>query len=306
MGTIRFSVWPSPQRDWNEISSLARWVDDGEWHGLWCADHFMPNSPDETVQSGDVSECWSTIAAVAAVTKRVRVGSLVSPTTFRHPAVLANTAATIDRISGGRLVLGIGAGWQVNEHLAYGVDLMGPADRVDRFEEAIQIINDLLTTDRTNFDGRHFVLRDAPCEPKPAQSPLPVLVGTGGRRMTEITARHAHEWNTWGTPDVAAARIRALLEACERVGRDPATIRRSVQALFFLVDDESSARKVASVAPSDRSIVGDSDVIIENIVRYRDSGFDEIIVPDFVFGESPEARREAYGRFAREIIPAFR
>ena len=266
----------------------------------------MPNSPDDAVEAGSVTECWSTIAAVAAITERIRIGSLVSPTTFRHPAVLANTAATIDRLSAGRLVLGIGAGWQVNEHRAYGVDLLDPATRVDRFEEAIVIINDLLSKDRTDFIGRHFEFRDAPCEPKPVQSPLPVLVGTGGRRMTEITARHAHEWNTWGTPDVAAARIRALREACERVGRDPATIRCSVQALFFLVDDEASARKVASVAPSDRSIVGDSDVIIENIIRYRDSGFDEIIVPDFVFGESPEARREAYGRFAREIIPTFR
>ncbi|CAB4587164.1 unannotated protein [freshwater metagenome] len=306
MGNVRFSVWPSPQRDWDEVSSLARWVDDGPWHGMWCADHFMPNSPDDAVEEGNVTECWSTIAAVAAITERIRIGSLVSPTTFRHPAVLANTAATIDRLSAGRLVLGIGAGWQVNEHRAYGVDLLDPATRVDRFEEAIVIINDLLSKERTDFIGRHFEFRDAPCEPKPVQSPLPVLVGTGGRRMTEITARHAHEWNTWGTPDVAAARIRALREACDRVGRDPATIRCSVQALFFLVDDESSARKVASVAPSDRSIVGDSDVIIENIVQYRDSGFDEIIVPDFVFGESPEARREAYGRFAREIIPAFR
>lgn len=302
---LRFSVWPSPQREWSETSSLARWVDDGPWHGMWCADHFMPNSEDHTTKAGDVAECWSTIAAIAAITNRIRVGSLVSPTTFRHPAVLANTAATIDRQSNGRLVLGVGAGWQVNEHDAYGVDLMDPAARVDRFEEAIVIINDLLANERTSFHGRHFVMRDAPCEPKPVQSPLPVLVGTGGRRMTEITARHAHEWNTWGTPETAVGRIRALREACERVGRDPGTIRCSVQALFFFVDDDNVARKVAEKAPIDRSIVGNAEVMIQGIARYRDLGFDEIIVPDFVLGDSAEVRRESYERFARDVIPAF-
>jgi alkanesulfonate monooxygenase SsuD/methylene tetrahydromethanopterin reductase-like flavin-dependent oxidoreductase (luciferase family) len=305
VGKLRFSVWPSPQREWSETSALARWVDGGPWHGMWCADHFMPNSEDETAKSGDVAECWSTIAAIAAITNRIRVGSLVSPTTFRHPVVLANTAATIDRQSNGRLVLGVGAGWQVNEHHAYGVDLMEPASRVDRFEESIVIINDLLTKERTTFQGRHFVLRDAPCEPKPVQSPLPILVGTGGRRMTGITARHAHEWNTWGTPETAAPRIRALREACDRIGRDPGTVRCSVQALFFRVDDENVARNVAKKAPFDRSIVGNADVMIERIGRYRDLGFDEIIVPDFVFGDSAEARRESYERFARDVIPAF-
>lgn len=305
MGTPNFSVWPSPQRDWDEVLSLARWVDSGQWHCLWYADHFMPNSNDDTPQSGDVSECWATIAAIAASTTRVRVGSLVSPTTFRHPVVLANTAATIDRISAGRLTLGVGAGWQVNEHRAYGVDLLEPASRVDRFEEALLIIRSLLDEDRTTFSGRLFELRDAPCEPKPVQRPLPLLVGTGGRRMTEITARHAQAWNTWGTPEVAAPRIRALREACERIGRDPDEIHCSVQSLVFFADDESAVKAVSAAAPTDRSIVGDDERVAETIARYVDLGFDEVIVPDFVLGPTPRARRDSYQRFAAGVITRF-
>lgn len=122
----------------------------------------MPNHEGSATQDGNVYECWSMIAAIAAVTERIRVGSLVSPTTFRHPTVLANTAATIDQISRGRLTLGIGAGWQVNEHLAYGVDLLEGKDRVDRFVEAIQIIKSMLTHNRTSFAGQHFSITDAP------------------------------------------------------------------------------------------------------------------------------------------------
>ena len=145
------------------------------------------------------------LSAVAAVTERVRIGSLVAPTSVHHPAVLANRAATIDHISDGRLVLGIGAGWQINEHHAYGIELEPPATRVDRFEEAIQIVRSLFTNERTTFDGAHYTIPDAPMDPKPVQSPLPILVGTASPRMLRITATHADEWNTWGAPELAGA-----------------------------------------------------------------------------------------------------
>lgn len=298
-------MWPTPQRDWSEVRDLAHQAERGPWHGIWYADHFMPNSDDGTTVSGPVNECWSMIAAIAAVTNRLRIGSLVSPTTFRHPAVLANTAASIDQISSGRLILGIGAGWQVNEHRAYGVDMLGPADRVDRFEEAIQVVSRLLNTDRTTFRGRHFTIDDAPCEPKPTQSPLPILVGTGGPRMTAITARHAHEWNTWGTPETAAERIAVLRRACESIGRDPATLRCSVQGMFFVVDDADKAERLARSAPADRAVIGSLERIAERIEGYVEAGFDEVIIPDFTLGSTPEARRSMYDRFAREVLPHF-
>ena len=300
---LHFSVWPSPEREWQEIKSLAEYADSADWHALWYADHFMPNTGDETIADGDVHECWSVIAALTAVTSRLRIGSLVSPTTFRHPAVLANTASTIDRIGGGRLILGLGAGWQINEHIAYGVDLLENRDRVDRFEEAIRIVRSMLNEDRANFSGKHFTVTDAPCQPRPIQSPLPILVGTGGPRMSRIAAAHADEWNTWGNVSEATTRLAAIHRACEDIGRDPATLRTSVQALFFLVDDATAAAKIAEKAPSDRSIVGNPDQIAESLHEYRRAGFDEIIFPDFTLGGTQTARHEAYERIASDIIP---
>jgi alkanesulfonate monooxygenase SsuD/methylene tetrahydromethanopterin reductase-like flavin-dependent oxidoreductase (luciferase family) len=308
--TIRFSVWPTPQRDWEEVRDLALWADSGPWRGIWYADHFMPNTDDESTKSGSIGECWSMIAAIAAITKNLRIGSLVSPTTFRHPAVLANVAATIDRICNGRSILGIGAGWQINEHRAYGVDMLRPADRVDRFEEAITVIASLLREERTTFDGRHFRITDAPCDPKPVQNPLPILVGTGGPRMTAITAEHAQEWNTWGTPEVARDRIDVLHRACERIGRDPSTIRCSVQGMFFVVDDDVADRaskigRLTESAPADRALIGNLEQIADRIAGYAEAGFDEVIIPDFTLGSTPSARREMYQRFAEEVVPRY-
>lgn len=299
---MKFSLWPSPERPWSEVRDLASYADASDWHCLWYADHFMPNSPTDDITDGPVHECWSVIAGLVAVTSRLRLGSLVSPTTVRHPAVLANTAATIDHMSSGRLTLGIGAGWQVNEHRAYGIDLLSAKDRVDRFEEAIQIIRLLLSQDRTTFTGQHFQIADAPCRPMPIQSPLPLLVGTGGPRMSKITARYADQWNTWGHVDTARERLQVLDQACEAVGRDPSTLHRSVQALFFRVDDAASAEAIRSAAPADRSIIGDASVMIEALTSYRDLGFDEVIIPDFTLGRDAAARRDTYEWFAAEVI----
>ena len=300
--TIKYSVWQSPERSWDELKAGAQWADARGFYSWWFADHFTHNTGDDTIVDGPVHECWSILSAIAAVTDRIRVGSLVSPTTVRHPAVLANTAATIDHISHGRLTLGLGAGWQINEHRAYGFDLLQARDRVDRFEEAITIISSLLTQRRTDVAGRHFTFLNAPCEPLPLQQPLPLMVGTGGPRMTAITVRHAHEWNTWGSPDEAARRIAVLDAACERVGRDPRTIHRSVQALFMRASDPATAERIRSVAPADRSVIGSTDEFRAAIERYAELGFDEVIVPDFTLGDSPEARRESYEWFADEVL----
>lgn len=300
-----FSVWPSPERTWDELRELARFVDDGTWHCLWYADHFMPNTEDGSVADGDVHEAWSVLSAIGAVTSTVRVGSLVSPTTVRHPAVVANTAATIDRITNGRLTLGLGAGWQINEHHAYGIPLLDNKERVDRFEEAFHIVRSLLTNDRTTFHGSHFSIEDAPCRPRPVQSPLPLMVGTGGPRMSRLTVELADEWNTWGTPDVAGEKATVIDRACETAGRDPRSLRRSVQALFFLIDDDATARRILESAPSDRSVAGGPDVIAAAISRYVELGFDEIIFPDFTLGTDAETRRVTYERISREVLSRF-
>ena len=302
---MKFSMWPNPERPPAEVLDLARLADAEGWFGMWYADHYMPNTGSETIQPGDVNECWDILPAIAAVTERIRVGPLVSPTSVHHPAVLANRAATIDQLSNGRMVLGIGAGWQINEHHAYGIELEEPGPRVTRFDEAIQIIRSLLDNERTDFSGEYYDINDAPADPKPVQSPLPILVGTGSPRMLRITARHADEWNTWGAPDMAGGALDKLHTACEQVDRDPSTIWKSTQALVFMSDNEELAGNIKGGDMGPRSIVGSNDQLVEEIGRYAELGFDELIVPDFTLGASAGERTANYRQFWSEIAAHF-
>lgn len=302
---MKFSVWPNSERPVEEILAVARMADTEGWHGVWFADHYMPNTGSEEIQSGDLHECWAMLPAIAAVTERVRVGPLVAPTSVHHPAVLANRASTIDHISNGRMVLGIGAGWQINEHRAYGIELEAPGDRVGRFDEAIQIIRSLLHEDRTDFHGDFYDITDAPADPKPVQSPLPILVGTASPRMLRITARHADEWNAWGGPELAGAGLDKLKIACEQVERDPDTIRKSAQALVFLTDNAQFADKVRGGDMGERSVVGSTAELTELFGRYADLGFDEFIVPDFTLGNTAEERAERFRTLKSDVISQF-
>ncbi len=298
---MRFSVWPSPARSTDEILDTARYADANGWYGLWFADHYMPNTADDAVDGGDTHEAWGVLPAVAAVTEVIRIGPLVSPTSVHHPALLANRAATIDHISHGRFVLGLGAGWQVNEHRAYGIELAPPKQRVDRFEEAITIVRSLLDEPRTTFSGEYYEFDDAPCEPKPTREKLPILVGTGSPRMLRITARIADEWNTWGDLAMAKERTERFLRACDTVGRDPDTVHRSVQALTFLTDDAERAAKLRENALPERTLVGSAAELVDAMHQYAEMGFDEFIVPDFTMGRDAEERRDGFERFATEV-----
>lgn len=302
---MKFSVWPSSERPTAEILDVARTADAGHWHGIWLADHYMPNTGSEAIQQGDMHECWALLPAVAAVTDRIRLGSLVAPTSIHHPAVLANRAATIDHISNGRMVLGVGAGWQINEHHAYGIELEQAGKRVTRFDEAIQIMRSLLSEERTDFHGDVYDITDAPMDPKPVQSPLPILVGTSSPRMLRITARHADEWNTWGGPDLAGAGLAKLHTACEQVDRDPATMWKSAQALVFMTSNTEFADKVRGGDMAPRSIVGTNAELVDTVGRYAEAGFDELIVPDFTLGNTAEERAAKYAEFHDEIVSQF-
>ncbi len=301
---MKFSVWPRPSRSTDEVLNLARHADATGWFGFWFADHYMPNTETGEVEHGDVHEVWSILPAVAAVTESIRIGPLVAPTSVHHPAVLANRAVTLDHVSDGRMVLGLGAGWQVNEHRAYGIELEEPKVRVDRFEEAIQIVRSLLDEDRTTFDGTHYTITDAPSDPSPVQELLPIVVGTSGKRMCRITATHAQEWNTWGAPAEAGRKRGIFTDACERVDVDPATIHSSTQAMFHLTDDAERIAEIENVdATAANSVAGSAERIIDAVGEYAELGFDEIIVPDFTLGSTEAERREGYDRWAAEIIP---
>jgi len=289
---VKFSLWPSNTRAPADVLEDVRGAEATGWYGVWLADHYMPNTGDTTPVRGDVYECWALLPALAAVTERVRIGTLVSPTSIHHPALLAKRAATIDQLSGGRFVLGLGAGWQLNEHHAYGIDLEPPGKRVSRFEEAIAIVRSLLADDTTTFAGEFYDFTDAPADPKPVQAPLPLLVGTRGPRMLRITARHANEWNTWHAPDLAD-RIQALAEACEKTGRDPATMSRSVNAL---IDLDGSA------PPSGRTLAGSAQQLIDQLGQYAGLGFDEFILPDANLGATVAERADQLARIKAEVF----
>ena len=297
---MRFSYWPSPTLPWSEVLHMGQHVEKKGYYGIWYADHFMPNDTDV---SGPWQESWSTIAALAAAVPRLRVGPLVSGNTYRHPAVLAKMAATIDHISGGRLVLGIGGGWQENEHRAYGLEFSTVGGRLARLDEACQVIKGLFTQPRTTFNGKYYQLTDAPLEPKPLQSPLPLLVGGGGEKVTmRIAAKYADEWNVWGNPAFLRQKMDVLDRHCESLGRDPKSIKRSAQALLYLSDDASFLEKVRSRPGFFPMMTGGVAEIQEIVGQYAEAGVDELIVPDFNLG--PRQRKsEVLDRFIEEVAP---
>src|SRR5262245_55595826 len=272
---VKFSLWPNMVHSPAETLAAARWVDDHGWYGVWYADHYMPNTGTEEIKPGDTHECWAMLPAIALATEHVRIGSLVAPTSVHHPAVLANRATTIDHISDGRMVLGIGAGWQINYHNAYGIELEPPGKRVRRFEEALRIIRALHTDDRTTFDGEIYTITDATADPKPVQPRLPVLVGTGGPRMLRIAARHADEWNTWGNVEMASDRMAAFEQACVDVGRDPRSMHTSVQALLVISDSDDVIERWRSGSFGERTVAGPASEIVDAMGRYAELGFDE-------------------------------
>ncbi|MCV7249564.1 LLM class F420-dependent oxidoreductase [Mycobacterium koreense] len=223
---MRFAFKTAPQEtSWADLLAVWRAADDIDvFDSGWTFDHFYPIFTDST---GPCLEGWTTLTALAQATRRLRLGTLVTGIHYRHPAVLANMAATVDIISGGRLELGIGAGWNEEESSAYGIELGSLTDRFDRFEEACQVLIGLLSEPTVDFAGRFYRLRAARNEPKGPQRPHPPLCigGNGEKRTLRIAARYAQHWNFVGGGPELFARKRAVLAAhCADLGRDPATI----------------------------------------------------------------------------------
>jgi F420-dependent oxidoreductase-like protein len=231
MAPLSFGIKTAPQhttyedmlRVWEEADGIP------VIEHAWLFDHFAPIHSDV---NGPCLEGWTTLAAYAARTKRIRLGLMVTGNTYRHPAVLAKIAATTDVISGGRLDLGLGAGWNEYEHRSMGLPLYAPGERIRRFGEACEIIKRLFTQHLTDFDGRYYQLQEARCEPKPVQKPYPpFVIGGGGEQLTlRIVAQYADVWNFAGGPvETFTHKVEVLRGHCEAVGRDPSEIKLSVQ-----------------------------------------------------------------------------
>ena len=295
---MRFSFWPAPAQPWPEVSSLAQHAEQTGWDGIWYADHFMPNAEDTTAPW---PEAWTTLAALAGCVPRVRVGTLVSGNTYRHPAVLAKMAATLDHISGGRAVLGLGAGWQENEHQQYGIPFYTLAERLARLSEACQVIKALYNESVANFSGDFYQIEAASLEPKPLQQPLPLLIGGGGEKVTlKIAARYADEWNVWGTVDTLRHKMEILDGHCRDVGRNPAEIQRSAVALLFMSDDADFLERMRGAGIERPSIIGDVAEVRDIVAQYEAIGVDELIVPDFTLG-SGDQKRATMDTFISEV-----
>jgi F420-dependent oxidoreductase-like protein len=300
---MRISFWPNAGQPWSEIIDVAGYAERTGWDGIWVADHFMPAGGDLDVP---MHECFTVLAALAVAVPRVRLGSLVAGNTYRHPAVLTKQAVTIDHASGGRLVFGLGAGWQENEHDAFGIELPGIKGRLDRFEEACTIVTSLLREPRTTFKGEHYVITEAPLDPKPVNGHLPFLVGGGGEKRTmRIAARFADEWNVWGDPALLTQKNAVLDRHCEDLGRDPATIKRSANALLFLSDDEKWVSERRSRSVGRPTIIGTPDEVVEIVAAYEDAGVDELIIPDFNLRD-PQSKRDTMDMFMERVVAVAR
>ena len=298
---MRFGFWPNPRSNYEDTAVLCSHAEAIGYDGVWLADHFLPDE-DELIP---VHESWITMAALARDVPRVRLGTLVTGNTYRHPAVLANMASTLDNLSDGRMVLGLGSGWQKNEHEAYGIQFGTAATRLRMLDEACQVIQGLFAYDHFDFSGEFYKLQRAPLEPKPRQAKMPLMIGGGGERVTlKIAAKYADEWNVWGNVDTLIHKMEILDRHCETVGREPSAIERCAVALLFLSDDEKYLKRVRKSAPSDRSIIGGVNEVRDIVAAYQDAGVKELVVPDFTLGTligADQRKRDLMEQFITEV-----
>jgi F420-dependent oxidoreductase-like protein len=252
---MRFGLDIAQQRTpWSEVAARARFADELGFDGVWGFDHFQPMYGEGP---GECFEGMTTLAALSGVTERVRLGLLVAGMTYRHPSVFAAEALTIDHASGGRLELSYGAAWFEQEHRELGIPFPALKDRVDAFEEAVQIVRGLLTTDDFTFEGRHYSVEHATLLPRPVQEPHPpIWIGASGeRRVMPIAARYADAWHCFGDVGHLEPKSQRLSAMAEAAGRNPDEILRA-----------------ASI-----SLEGDHDTIARQIDEWRDAGFGYLI-----------------------------
>jgi F420-dependent oxidoreductase-like protein len=310
---MRFGVFTSTAgQTWPGVLDLWQHLESTGWDIACLTDHFMPNTKDK---EGPVMESFSTLSALAALVPRMRVGTIVLGNTYRHPAVVAKMAAQLDIISGGRLLLGLGAAWQRNEHEAYGIPFYTMRERLERLEEACEVIRRLWTERRSNFHGRYYQLSDAPLDPKPIQKPHPeLMIGGAGERVTlRIVARHAGHWNVWGGPKILARKGAILEEHCAAVGRDSQTIKKSVNMALLITDNkdqvdrlaETISRRMGSHAADarDTCLAGTASEIREQLHVLKAAGADTLFIPT-MFRPLDELRRDM-DQLIREIAPEF-
>jgi len=277
MQTIQTWTWAETRDHWKWFESLG-------FESLWLTDHLT-----RTAGPGDpYFEAWTLLSALATQVERPRLGILVSSNTFRHPSVLAKQAVTLDHISNGRLELGIGAGWFKDEHEMFGLDFPETGELVDRYAEALDLLDRFLSNDVTTFEGEYYTLRQAPNRPAPIQRPRPpIVIGAHGPRMINLAARYADTWNSRGTPAEMRERNERMDAACARNGRDPKSVKRSMLYVIAQMKDENPWSSI--------------DAFTDFVGRFSEAGVEE-----FIFQPPPPDQFAIVERVATEIIPGLR
>jgi F420-dependent oxidoreductase-like protein len=280
---LRFGLCTDQNMPWSKTVERWQLFERLGFDSAWDCDHYVqPSRPD-----GPYFEGWTLLAALAARTERIRIGVLVSCNTFRHPALLAKEAATVDHVSNGRLELGLGAGWYEPEHAMYGLDFPPPGELVGRFREAVEVVDSLLRNEYTTYEGRYYRLREAAFRPSPVQTPRPPLtLGAHGPRMLGICARHADAWNSFGTTEEIRSRNAVLDEACAEIGRDPSEVVRS---LYYWV------------ARASEDPWSSTDAFQDVVGRYREAGIEE-----FILDAPGDGQMGVLERVAADVIPGLR
>ncbi len=299
---------------WEQWLALATAAEESGLDAFFRSDHYASGRPGR----GSL-DAWATLAALAMHTKRVRLGTLVSPVTFRHPSELAKVAATVDHVSGGRVELGIGAGWNEGEHRAYGFPFPGLGERMELLEEQLEIIHRSWTEETFSFKGRHYELEDCAALPRPLQRPRPPLImgGEAKPRSIALAVRFADEYNTLAaTFDEVRERRRRLVEGCEGAGRAPHTLRYSVMAVTIVGADRAEvlerarlvqhrffdpADDVAALVDSraDRWLVGTAEQAIERLQVLAKAGVERVYLQHLAHEDTEMVRF-----VGREILPA--
>ena len=277
--------------DWPALRDACLAAEAAGFDALWLDDHLLSDEGDWTSPK---LEGWTSLAAVAALTSRADLGLMVSANTFRNPGLTAKLATTLDNVSGGRAVLGIGGGWFEREHDAFGMDFgSGFGERLDRLDEAVGLIRRLLDGERVTHQGRFYQFNDALCEPRPIRQPLPILIGGSGKQKTlRTTARYANRWNGYGSPERIAETSAVLAERCDEIGRPFDEIRRTVSMEVVIRDTEAAAvaafdeieeiHQIRGRIGSDGSArglgVGGPPELVADFVRgYAEVGIEEVL-----------------------------
>lgn len=244
--TLDFGIKSSQHwQSWSEMQEQWRFAEETGWDSAWEFDHFFSLSDGEM---GPCLEGWTLLAGFAQMTERLQMGLVVTGITHRPPAILFKQATTVDHISGGRLILAVGAAWNEREHIAYGLDFPPARERVDRFGEAMEIFRRFETEERTTFNGEYYQIVDAPFEPNPVYGHIPVLIGSSGKRMLRHVARYADQWDGhYATPDEYLEHGQRIGALCREIGRDPSEIRwvrQTGRQELGIVDDIDTFRNL--------------------------------------------------------------